>query len=823
MVNILRISKVVAVMIIFSMLSTAIIIMPEPAQAFRSDAGNGNQDAIYDPYRDLVYGFDTLWGGLRAYDKNGNSLYKVTPGYGLIAMDMNADGSRLYVLAKMERCISVVDLDTRTIVDQMSLSFEPQSISCGAGGIVFVSCSENGTMCKIDMTTKTVLWKGDTGGIKVLECSPDGSTLLAFDSHSESTNVMRYDVSGTPALVDTTTSSLGSYFQQAAVDWSDGYAYVALLGNTAIKKVSVATLDTVSDLPVAGNPTCVLLNFNETKIYALSSGDDGTRHISVFNEGEATPFATRGGPYDYRLILIDRNEEHYIIPGYICVSLYANFYRSSPFNGEVLGYTPVAIDVYYEKGLYSVEITDARMFNKDTLTVMPWNGSNCHYSISEALPDGSYTVNLTYMEADLERWYEFTFVIDHDSPNATMPSVDFMMLPNEGVGYDYGYGVVELSHAPDTIAFWLNSGSQRPIWSSFSIKIDDTEYEIEDRSYVDGSIVVDTGNMTPGEHVIVTTINWLDGTSSYLWELTIDEDANITSVTPSVDGTVHELPTVITADLELGYPIANVLNVTLLIDSTYFYGSADGDIVTVEIPDDHWNISNDPWLGYLAAKGWHYAVLTIETDRGTITKSWNFEIDIDAPVMDTTAYDYHGKYNIPIPIGWTVKENATAGSTAFDMSATSTQSVFGVISVVTGRDDSLKEDHDYLEKMMEKMTDQLSDQSMTIVGDPDFTMISGHEAIVFSVSYSYFTERVAIIVSEEHDQYWMIVFLAQSYLFDDLQPVMNNTISGFEILKEESPMQSTGDYLPYIIVIGAVAAAAMIGVVLLRVKKGRQK
>jgi len=107
----------------------------------------------------------------------------------------------------------------------------------------------------------------------------------------------------------------------------------------------------------------------------------------------------------------------------------------------------------------------------------------------------------------------------------------------------------------------------------------------------------------------------------------------------------------------------------------------------------------------------------------------------------------------------------------------------------------------------------VSDETITayLVDGPDIRRISNHSAVVFVLGYGtgQLFQKVAIVVSEPHDRYWLLVLTALPSQFEVLDLTFEAMLAGFEITLPPPPSPGPAN----VVLLGVIGALASAGIV----------
>ncbi len=154
--------------------------------------------------------------------------------------------------------------------------------------------------------------------------------------------------------------------------------------------------------------------------------------------------------------------------------------------------------------------------------------------------------------------------------------------------------------------------------------------------------------------------------------------------------------------------------------------------------------------------------------------------------------------------------------------APSAQGITTVGYVTTEQASDIKDSQESLGKLIDDLVEDLSEDGTVVqlVGEPEYLDIDNHSAALFTLGIdgNSIMMRVAIVVSEAHDQFWMVIFADSVGNYNDLLPTYDAIIMSLDIEQEEEPLTDVTDIMPYILVgvIAAVVAGLAIFLVLRR-------
>ncbi len=264
-------------LIILLMFAASTVAAGRPPVTPLAVYGNGNQHALADPHRPMVYLADSNGDAVAFLNTTTVGLIaNVTVGLGPRSVDLSRDGNSLLVAVSGENKIAIVDIAQRAVSRNLILNFTPMSVRDGRPDRLYASASD-----------KTVRVLNATSGLElarltnpfyqsILEVSPDGSILLFTAVATSSVVLYKFDIrADTPVYLDSDNHDLGGNFQQEAVDWERGTIYLASGSPYGLEIVSLATMDRLGVLPMEIYPVAVGLAADGSTVYGLNSNNDG--------------------------------------------------------------------------------------------------------------------------------------------------------------------------------------------------------------------------------------------------------------------------------------------------------------------------------------------------------------------------------------------------------------------------------------------------------------------------------------------------------------------------------------------------------------------
>jgi hypothetical protein len=216
----------------------------------------------------------------------------------------------------------------------------------------------------------------------------------------------------------------------------------------------------------------------------------------------------------------------------------------------------------------------------------------------------------------------------------------------------------------------------------------------------------------------------------------------------------------------------------------------------------------------------------VQTSGVDLEQEWSFLLEMDPPVLPLETRPYYGKFSIDLPIGWSVLENRTVNGSFYQMTigAPPGQGISTLGYVTTEQASDIKDSDESLGNLIDDLVEELSEDGTVVqlVGEPEYLDIDNHSAALFTLGFdgNDVMMRVAIVVSEAHDQFWMVIFADSVGNYNLLLPTYDAMIMSLDIQSEEDPILEASDIMLFVVVgvVGAIVAGLAIFLVLRRRK-----
>ncbi len=349
-----------------------------------------------------------------------------------------------------------------------------------------------------------------------------------------------------------------------------------------------------------------------------------------------------------------------------------------------------------------------------------------------------------------------------------------------------------------------------------------------------------------------TNNTWDDGYpagGNYHWDY-LGVDSNGDGIgddpEPIPENAIDRYPLMRPVGLPLEPPIVRlIIAPTTIVTQAYFNfdGSAswdpDGRIVI-----GHWDFGDGTTFPYVfpgISSGSYtydrpgtYTVTLTVTDNSGLTGSDSKTIvvvpntpPLPAPLAFTVRESASG-FRVPVPSDWTVSQNVDIGGTYVELVAVGTEynGHKSGLAVDVTVDPNVRETREYLNATVQASLNDLrnSDPSAVLSGGLEFRQIANHSAVVLELWYSSDNvfEKIAVVVSEAHEQSWDIVLVFDGALPPIMDPAFETIISGFVITSSPIPRispLSNEVLVPVAIVLITGVALSVLGFVFLHPRR----
>lgn len=199
-------------------------------------------------------------------------------------------------------------------------------------------------------------------------------------------------------------------------------------------------------------------------------------------------------------------------------------------------------------------------------------------------------------------------------------------------------------------------------------------------------------------------------------------------------------------------------------------------------------------------------------------------------IPDITLHMYENSegFRIPIPSGWSLTENVRLdGGTPFAavLGGPEHDRVPTTILIATAHEPSARETDAYLRGFVDGALAGVQQESpgSVLSEGPSIRAIGGHAGVVFAVMEPGpppLVDKLALVVSDDHDRVWFFVIIAHADFFLLYNATFNQMVDGFEVTLP-SPAGVLLTVSAIALVIGVVAVVIIVLVLRQRKAKGR--
>lgn len=801
------------VILLIMMIMAPLVWSPVPVQAFvqgNGYSGNGNQELLVDQESGLIFfsnpADEALWIWDGVSDPSGRA---VDVGLGPMSIDLNDDGSLLYVTSQGENMIYVVDIEGGTVQRTIPLDFSPLSVREGEPGILYVSEAGGVHIRAVNATSGAIIASAIAEFGIILEASPDNHQLMAVSKSASPLKAFRYNISnGGLALVAQDQGDLtGDLFRQMAVDWEGGFVYVA--DRYGINVLGLDSLQKVRRMSILDATEGISLFKERGMVLAASNAWYGS-YITFFAMSDGANLGTMDSPAYAGPMAMSPDSMSVLIgaPFPTVVPLYTTLHPRYPSPSGVYGYTPSYMEVGLDFAYYVPPLNpDLTMLVNHVPVDRIQDGFVDSYrgSINQSLPDGIYDVNVTLHWNEVTRWSNWSFTINRSIPSAVMPEVISLVPGEEAM----------LNTAPNIVDLFVNIPAPEPLTLDVEVLLDGTGLPVVPDPYDYGRFQANIAQIDHGRHAATVRIITDGKVTERHWNFTYFEAPSVRAIYPVPSSSMTQVPTYFEAELYLGDPAATHLSHLV---------SFDGQWVPADL------LPSGRLRGIVTwgmEEGTHNIVVSVETSAGTYSASWSFLLDLPPELLPMTIHnDPHG-YRLPVPSEWSMLKNQSLGGQTYDLilNGPTSGGITANIMVQSGNDATVRETEQYLDHLIDDIRQGLADQGavVSILESPEYIQVANHSAAVFSVKWTDYpiVQKLAIILDEEHFRYWFIFFTVGEIVYDDLDLTFDAMIEGFQVTLEPAVGKSE---MGFALILGAIGVVAVVGglvFVLIR-RKGRR-
>lgn len=762
----------------FILCSLMVVSVPDHAAAETAVPG---QDILLDPVKPVIY-----WAGADGNDlrfinsSTGEVIDSIVLGAGPSSMGLSSDGAVLYVAIPSFNCILTVDTGTRSVTGNISLSFSPWSMRLDGGNFMYISGAgdHSARIYSVDTRTWKVKNSVEPGLYNMyIEVSPDGSTLLAFETGFSPVKICKYGInSGSFTYLDIDNHDLGSYLRNEVVDWARGKIYQVSGSPYGIEIVSIATLDNLGFYPMDAYPSCVAMSNDGRFVYGIHDGIyDGSLWMYNATDGSFVGSMSVGSSISNLAIAHDLRSA-FIGPPIRRVALTPSIEPLYPAPEEVYGYTPTYFKMRFGGGLGQLDGQNATAtVDGAPLSLYPYDmdGYWMYFmsNFNETLADGVHSLNVSLPWLGQNVWDNSTFTIDRSSPQSLRPALN----PNSPLD-----GSIQ-REIPLTISAWIvYTTSDWPAQGGWILMDDLNLSTVFNPQML--SAACDAPSL--GWRNISACVYWDDGLGKAWanWSFLVMQGPLMTPIFPAVSEVLTEMPDHIEVALDLRDTGGNVSAPQLYLDSR--------PIQTVITP-------NGTMRGEISSTisgGTHIVQATLNWAAGKASISWEFELDMFVGPRGEVLvrYEYRDEFSLLVPSGptWVVEKDSEISGDVFPLVMYGP--VIGNfrtnIIVQSGKDRSVEESESYLQEQLDIALEELEESGFdaTIVGAPELRYVDNHTAYLVTIElYGYsIYQRIAIIASEEHEMVWVIILSSNMIDFGPYSMMFDEMVDSFDINME---------------------------------------
>jgi hypothetical protein len=747
--------------------------------------GNGNQELLADPHRPILYYADPSGSTLEFFNTETNSSYTLEVGEAPTSLDLNSDGTLLYVALSGANKVAVVDTELMEVEEEISLDFPPLSLSLGRPDRLYISPSYPETSYDIrivDTTTGKVKKTIDIISDKrcVLDVSPDGNTLIVASLSGSPTQVWKYSiVTDNPGLLAQDDHNLASNLQQMAVDWKDNRIYLATIGTIGLEVVSLVNLDRIGLLEHMDNyPRAVALARDSSAVCTIVESSSRCTLFMFNTTTEALISST--SLYPSASICALSNDLQWIFLGSELrrMSLCPTCAPDLPYSDSVLAYSPKYVSYVIEQGIlhYTPMVMDITIDGTQYEAMYDDVGVYRYLTyLSSELAIGTHSVVVPIVTPYATGWCNWSFTIDPESQDALRPLISPCGPDPET---DIKLGPVEISAS-------LDLPDPAPLDYEVLINVDgnalttERNYSATGYEYTATAIDLDTG-----PHEAMASVVWGLGNDTCSWPFTMRLWPAITPVYPIGGSLLLEALDRITARVFFGDPEVNVTETRLSVNGGEWHpGSLEDDTIVVDL---------EPPLG----PGSHSITIEMDTDIGVIEKRWSFMISCIASMR---TYSHPNGYNISVPTTWDVEIDEEIEGTTFDfVIAGPVYDNFATnVLVISDNSTHVEESRSFFQSQYEDALQALEDEGIyvTVVEGPLYFSLSNHTAMEFTITWDHVNikQRILVLADEDHGRLIVVTCSATRLSFNSLEIAFDAIIDSISIPAHEESAETPID------------------------------
>ena len=783
-----------------------------PCQAF-DDAHNAGQEIVTDTVRNLIYLAIPSSNEVRVFNgSNGEMLDSIIVGPNPRTLDISPDFGWLYVAVTGSSSVAKINLSARTIDKVIALSFPPHSVQTDGRGYLYLSSADlgDGEIRVVEESTGIVIASSYSAVMgSILDVSPDGSTLLSIPLWVTPSMIEKYRIGSGSLQFQGEIYYVVYELSQAVVDWRNDRLYLACSGpDWGIEVLNISTGAPIRFLPLGDEPTGVALTSDSGTVFGEHSGwvDWGPRNrVVAYN---TSTFDLQGMiqlPSAAIFLTVSADSVNlFTCYPFQCIPLNPTATPLYPEPGSHFGYTPSHIEANLTmSGLPPIDETNSSIhIGGSTLaTVLTANNTLIAF-IAVNLSDGAWDVSVGILWRRTLYYCNWSFIIDRIGYSSYRPRIT-PLSPAPGFS---------MSRFPNNVTATVFFGSPAVIVSHAEVWIDGAK-----RNASLGSDGILTGNVSDPlsitSHRVVAVIYWAGESASVTWDFTLEEMVPAIWETSPSSGALIECGIVnVRVSLSLGFPPASPASTALRIDGqdiqSNFTLMPNGTSCAVSSASDQ-NLSD----------GNHTATVLLNWQGRVLEYSWHFTVDkaiwIDRMLIRYTA---DANFTILVPNNWTMAPHESIGDAQYELVLRGpilSENYQANVLIACSKENRAKDDPDYLRAQADAALSELVSQglSVSMVGEPSFSEISNHTAIVFTLRWTSpsIMQKIVILVDEGRHKAWLMMFSIGSSEYQTYAPAFDRMILSFEIKEEDDHRGFLGSPASIALLMGiaGVAAAAL--------------
>jgi YVTN family beta-propeller protein len=193
---------------------------------------------------------------------------------------VHPDGSKVYIASEGNAQVRVLNTQTNSITNNISVGSTPRGIAVSPdGNFVYVANYSSNTVSKISTATNTVVATITVGRNPVgLTITPDGSKVIVANYSGASLSIIN-----TSTNIASTTINLSRNPWNVKISPDGRTAYTANVGNSSVSVVNLTNNTVTTHINVGSSPYEVGINRSGTRVYAANYGSSSVSVIDTSN------------------------------------------------------------------------------------------------------------------------------------------------------------------------------------------------------------------------------------------------------------------------------------------------------------------------------------------------------------------------------------------------------------------------------------------------------------------------------------------------------------------------------------------------------------